>query len=241
MNPLQAADMSNAGTPGSPSSAPIKQAVDGKTISGVIVPTTISSISAGVSPAASMARRAAAVPRVAVVSPSETIRRSRMPVRWTIQSSLVSTIRANSSLVRRFSGRQLPVPAMMAPKVGMALDFGFWIAYFGLEGNRAAGPFAAQSKIQNRKSKITVSLFPAGDAGGDAFDDLLVDAAPHELLADADGVADRAGVAAAVADQAVAAHPEQGRAAVLLPVVLRVDLLHHRLELAERFRGEFLQ
>ena len=37
MNPEHAAIMSNAGTPGTPSSAPMKQAVDGKTISGVMV------------------------------------------------------------------------------------------------------------------------------------------------------------------------------------------------------------
>src|SRR4051812_45619053 len=74
----------------------------------------------------------------------------------------------------------------------------------------------AQSRIQSRKSKITTLLFPTGDAGGDAFDDLLVDAAPDELLADADGVPDRAGVAAAVADQAVAADAQQRGAAVLL-------------------------
>jgi hypothetical protein len=55
------------------------------------------------------------VASVAVVSVSPAIRRSRIPVRCTIHSSLVSTIRARSSFVRRFSGNALPVPAMMAP------------------------------------------------------------------------------------------------------------------------------
>ena len=134
MNPLHAADMSNAGTEGSPSSAPMKQAVDGKTISGVIVAQTISSISFGSSPAAAIALRAAAVPRVAVLSPGPAIRRSRMPVRWTIHSSLVSTIRDSSSLVRRFSGKALPVPMMVAPKSGMGgANCGLSIAECGLE------------------------------------------------------------------------------------------------------------
>jgi len=121
MNPLQAADMSNAGTPGIPKSAPMKQAVDGKTISGVIVATTISSMSFGSSPAAAIALRAAAAPREAVVSPGPAMRRSRMPVRWTIHSSLVSTIVDRSALVRRFSGTEEPVPAMMAPYCGIVV------------------------------------------------------------------------------------------------------------------------
>jgi hypothetical protein len=127
--PEQAADMSNAGAPGMPSSAPMKQAVLGNTISGVMVATTISLDVLGVRPAASIALRAAVAPRVAVVSPLAAIRRSLIPVRWVIHSSFVSTILARSSLVRRRSGTQLPVPVMFAPK-SCILDFGLviWIA-----------------------------------------------------------------------------------------------------------------
>jgi len=42
------------------------------------------------------------------------MRRSLMPVRWVIHSSLVSTIFDRSSLVNRRSGVWLPVPARMA-------------------------------------------------------------------------------------------------------------------------------
>ena len=42
---------------------------------------------------------------VAVLSPEAATRRSRMPVRWTIHASSVSTSFDRSSLVRRFSGR----------------------------------------------------------------------------------------------------------------------------------------
>jgi hypothetical protein len=98
-----------------PSAAATKQAVDGNAISGVIVPQTIRSTSLGSRPAASSARRAAAVPRTAVDSPGPAMRRSLMPVRCVIHSSFVSTIVDRSSFVRRFSGTKLPVPAMMAP------------------------------------------------------------------------------------------------------------------------------
>src|SRR4051812_29732241 len=216
MKPLQAADMSNAGTPGSPRSAPMKHAVDGKTISGVIVAQTIRSRSFGSMPAASMALRAAAAPRVAVDSPGPAMRRSRMPVRWTIHSSLVSTIRDSSSLVRRFSGSALPVPVMMAPKVVMCSIADFELRIADWEGR---GP---EFSLQIRNPQFPVSVFAARDAGGDALDDLLVHAAGHELFPDADGVHDRPRVALAVADQAVPSDAQQRRSAVLLPVVFRV-------------------
>jgi hypothetical protein len=42
---------------------------------------------------------------VDVLSSAAAMRRSFMPVRWTIHSSFVSTSLARSSLVSRFSGR----------------------------------------------------------------------------------------------------------------------------------------
>ena len=47
------------------------------------------------------------------VSPFSATRRSRMPVRVTIHSSLVSTMRSRSALVSRVSGTQWPIPRMM--------------------------------------------------------------------------------------------------------------------------------
>src|SRR5881392_2129920 len=70
-NPLHAAAMSNAGVPGMFSSAPMKQAVDGKTISGVMVATMISSMSLGSSPAATMARRLGAERRGRLPRPGD--------------------------------------------------------------------------------------------------------------------------------------------------------------------------
>src|SRR5436305_458290 len=139
MNPLHAADISNAGTPGTPSSAPMKHAVDGNTISGVMVATMISSMSFGTSPADSIARRAAAA----------------------------------------------------------------------IAGLQIAGAGGVGIVVRRHR--------PLHDVH-----DLLVDAAGDELLADADGVLDRPRVRPAVADQAVPAHAQQRRAAVLLPVVLGV-------------------
>src|SRR4051812_9612408 len=163
MNPEHAAARSNPGTPGNPRLCATKHAVDGKIISGVTVAQMISSMSFASKPAAAIALRAAAVARVAVDSPSETMRRSRMPVRWTIHSSLVSTIFARSSLVNRLSGNWLPVPTMLAPRVG--IDSGRAVSYEGL-------------------------ILDDRDAMFNALNDFFVDAGVGQLLADPDGVAD---------------------------------------------------
>ena len=105
MKPEQAALTSNAGQPAAPRRACTRQAVDGKMRSGVVVPTTISSISEASTPAASSARTAAWKARSPVVSPSAATCRWRMPVRAAIHSSEVSTIFARSSLVRTLAGR----------------------------------------------------------------------------------------------------------------------------------------
>jgi hypothetical protein len=70
----------------------ISAAVLGKNMSGVVVPTMIRSMSAGVSPACAMAFNAASLPRSDVATPLSTMCRVWMPVRWRIQSSVVSTI-----------------------------------------------------------------------------------------------------------------------------------------------------
>src|SRR5690348_3892000 len=79
----------------------------------------------------------------------------------------------------------------------------------------------------------SVSLLTDRDGGCNCFDDLLVYTAVHQLFPDPDGVLNRAAVGPAVTDEAVPADSEQGGSAVFLPVVLGVNLLHHRLELAE--------
>src|SRR5207247_1735343 len=75
----------------------------------------------------------------------------------------------------------------------------------------------------------------------DPLDDFLVYATVDQLLAHADGVLDRPAVRSPVTDQTVPADPQQWRAAVLLPVVLVINLLHHRLELLEQVRRELLK
>jgi hypothetical protein len=56
-------------------------------------------------PAWAMASRAAAVPRSEVISPSAAMWRWQIPVRWRIQSSVVSTFLASSALVTIWAGR----------------------------------------------------------------------------------------------------------------------------------------
>ena len=73
-------------------------------MSGVVVPTTMKSMSAGVSPARSIAFRAASVARSDVATPGSTMWRCLMPVRCWIHSSLVSTIFSRSALVSSRGG-----------------------------------------------------------------------------------------------------------------------------------------
>ena len=61
-------------------------------------------MSSGSMPAVWIARSAATAPIEAVVSLAAATRRSRMPVRDTIHSSFVSTIRSRSALVRTWRG-----------------------------------------------------------------------------------------------------------------------------------------
>src|SRR3954462_14697826 len=100
----------------------------------------------------------------------------------------------------------------------MILDSGLWIA--DLE--------EVQSKIRNSKSKTSLLNTLSNE-----IDDLLIHAAGDQLFSHSDRVLDRFGFASAVADDVVAAYPQQRRAAVLLPVVAGVNLLHDRLELIQ--------
>jgi len=72
---------------------------EGKIMSGVVVPTAMKSMSSGTRLARSSACWAAFTARSEVASLSSAMRRSRMPVRCTIHSSLVSTSFSRSALV----------------------------------------------------------------------------------------------------------------------------------------------
>ncbi len=110
MKPVHAASTCIAGGPAIPSRAWTRQAVFGNTWSGVVVPSAMKSISDGRTPAAHMARRAAASARSHVVSLAAARCRRAIPVRLRIHSSVVSTMPSSSELVSTLSGRYAPVP-----------------------------------------------------------------------------------------------------------------------------------
>ena len=103
--PEHAAEMSIAAALCAPIWLWMRQAVAGKNMSGDAVAQRIRSTSAAKTPACSSAARAAAAPRSLVCSPSPAIRRSLMPVRDVIHSSLVSTIFSISAFVMTRAGR----------------------------------------------------------------------------------------------------------------------------------------
>ena len=81
-------------------------------MSGVTVATMTRSRSAGSTPAWARAARAAGSAMSESASSSRATRRSRIPVRATIHSSEVSTIRDSSSFVRTYSGAFAPTPVI---------------------------------------------------------------------------------------------------------------------------------
>ena len=113
MNPLQAAFTSIAGHV-RPNSAAIMGAVAGAIRSGVVVASTRKSMSEGSTKASSMARFPATTPRDFAEPP---MRRSRIPVRSVIHSSVVSRVLESSSLVTIRSGTAMPHPLKRTPMV----------------------------------------------------------------------------------------------------------------------------
>ena len=103
--PEHTACMSNAAPWVMPRPAWTATAVAGKVWSGVEVASTMRSIDCASTCPAASAARAAASARSDVISPGAAMRRSRMPVRWPIQASEVSTLWARSALVRTWLGR----------------------------------------------------------------------------------------------------------------------------------------
>src|SRR5436309_8582024 len=84
--------------------------------SGVVVATMMWSTASASRPADSSARRAAMSARSDEACSGAAMRRSRMPVRSTIQASEVSTMRSKSAFESTRSGTYMPVPAMVAPR-----------------------------------------------------------------------------------------------------------------------------
>ena len=102
--PEQAAEMSKQAAFTAPILVWTKQAVLGKNISGVQVAQMIRSISSGLMPAFSIAAWAARAASSLVGCSGPAMRRSRMPVRDWIHSSLVSTSFSKSAFVMTRSG-----------------------------------------------------------------------------------------------------------------------------------------
>ena len=91
-----------------------RQAVAGKTMSGVTVPTTMRSSSEAAMPRRSRASRAAGTQMALVGVPGSTMCRRSMPVRVRIHSSEVSTNFSRSALVSTRSGTNRPREVMRA-------------------------------------------------------------------------------------------------------------------------------
>src|SRR3954469_9824567 len=95
----------------------------------------------------------------------------------------------------------------------------------------------ARVRLSSRFTPLTShSLLFGRDALLNALDDLCVDPALVQLLANANRVFNRAGVRAAVADQTIPGDPQQRGPAVLPPVVPLVERLHDRTQLKEQVR-----
>ena len=94
MKPVHTACTSKAAPCVTPSFACNRQAVEGMTMSGVVVAQTIRSTSAAVTPAASIARRQACSARSLVISPSAATCRDSSLVSMRLCSSALETLRA---------------------------------------------------------------------------------------------------------------------------------------------------
>ena len=95
-----------------PSSSASSAAVDGNVMSGVTVATMSRSIEPGSTPADSSACRHAGRAMSVIASSCAAMRRSRMPVRSMIHSSVVSTSVESSALVTTRSGTCEPRPVI---------------------------------------------------------------------------------------------------------------------------------
>src|SRR6476660_5089420 len=180
-----------------PRSAWMVTAVAGKVWSGVEVARTMRSISSGFRPASSSAARAAAVPMVEVSSPLAAIRRSLMPVRVTINSSVVSTTLAKTSLVKMRFCKYPPHPLTTVRNT--------------LTGNYSRG-------VSRRTIKLELGV-EASNIGGKA----LHHAARRHVVGGVDGGGEARCVGPAVALHDNAVQPEENAAVQLARVHLLLE------------------
>jgi hypothetical protein len=147
----------------------------------VVVATTMSSISPASIPAASMAFSAACWARSLVSSPSAAIWRSRMPVRSTIHSLVVSICFSNSALVSTRAGRWLPVPMMRGIDSGHGIgrighaSFSFFFGRSVMVGAHLLGD-TPQQAAAHFLDRLEDGLFEGEYVGGAvALDDHAVE------------------------------------------------------------------
>src|SRR5437868_5152260 len=112
VKPEHAAPRSNPHAFRAPIFACTMQAVLGKIVSGVVVPTTMNPTWAGVMRASFNADSTACTARSDVATPGSAMCRSRMPVRCRIHSLLVSTIFSRSAFVSTRGGTNVARPAI---------------------------------------------------------------------------------------------------------------------------------
>src|SRR5919106_1607775 len=215
--PAHAASTSNAKALRAPSLACRKTAVAGIGMSGDTVPTMIASSSSGRVLAISSARTDALSAMSEVSSPSAAIRRSLIPVRSVIHSSVVSTIFSRSLLVRTLSGTYEPVPMMcVRPIVSVSRQ-------------------GARLLIGNRLRRCAFSLFhgPRGKPRGrtvnrrpDAFCQTMLAGSQRRRQR----AGDRARIRATVRDDAHSVRAEQRRTPVFGVVDDLLEAQERRLE-----------
>ena len=123
-NPLHAADRSNPQALVAPALWAMRLAVEGKSMSGVTVAQMTMSMSSGANPDLAHKDFTASAPMsdVALLG-SLRMRRSWMPVRVRIHSSVVSTIFSRSKLVSLSSGKY-PETHVMAAGIGVVFRVG---------------------------------------------------------------------------------------------------------------------
>jgi hypothetical protein len=113
--PVQAAPTSIAPARTAPSASATSGAALGSSSSAVVVATRTRSTSSGDRPASSSAAPPAAAARSARRSPGAAMCRARMPVRFTIHSSLTPIRSAMGAFVTTFAGTLVPIEAIAAP------------------------------------------------------------------------------------------------------------------------------
>ncbi len=113
-------------------------------------------MSSGASPAVWIARSAATAAMDAVVSFAAATRRSRMPVRVTIHSSEVSTIRSRSALVSTWAGAYRPQPVSLTERCRRGRHAGST----SMSGCLAltSAPLSAQTRTTRPARSLLISL-----------------------------------------------------------------------------------